>query len=142
MPRFVYLPCSAAAAVSRKNSSPWTTILKRMVKRRADPLDATFAALADPTRRAIVERLTRGEASVGELAAPFEISLPAISKHLTVLEHAGLLVRTKEGRLRQCRLREEPLRDALAWIGAYGRFWEGQLDSLSGLIAEREASRG
>ena len=113
-----------------------------MVKRRADALGATFAALADPTRRAIVERLTRGEASVGELAAPFEISLPAISKHLTVLEDAGLLVRTKEGRLRRCRLREEPLRDALEWIAAYGSFWEGQLASLSGFLAEREAGRG
>ena len=117
-------------------------MLKRMVKRRADPLDATFAALADPTRRAIVQRLTRGEASVGELAAPFAISLPAISKHLTVLEDAGLLVRTKEGRLRHCRLREEPLRDALEWIAAYGSFWEGQLDSLSGYLGEREVGRG
>jgi len=112
-----------------------------MVKRRVDPLDATFAALADPTRRAIVERLTRGEASVGELAEPFEISLPAISKHLTVLEDAGLLVRTKEGRLRSCRLREEPLRGALEWIATYGSFWEGQLDSLSRFLAEREAGR-
>jgi DNA-binding transcriptional ArsR family regulator len=113
-----------------------------MVKRRADPLDATFAALADPTRRAIVERLTRGEASVGELAAPFEISLPAISKHLTVLEDASLLVRTKDGRLRHCRLREEPLRDAFEWIAAHGSFWEGRLDSLSRFLAEREADRG
>src|SRR5436189_6055217 len=108
-----------------------------MVKRRVDPLDATFAALADPTRRAIVERLTRGEATVGELAEPFEISLPAISRHLNVLEDAGLLARAKEGRVRHCRLLEEPLRDAFAWIAAYGSFWEGQLDSLSEFLAER-----
>jgi DNA-binding transcriptional ArsR family regulator len=99
-------------------------------------LDATFGALSDPTRRAIVERLTRGEASVGELAEPFDMSLPAISKHLTVLEDAGLLVRAKEGRTRRCRLVEEPMRDALEWIANYGSFWEGQLDSLERLLAK------
>jgi DNA-binding transcriptional ArsR family regulator len=103
---------------------------------KSQKLDATFGALSDPTRRAIVERLTRGEASVGELAEPFEISLPAISKHLTVLEEAGLLVRIKEGRMRRCRLIEEPMREALEWIASYGSFWEGQLDSLEKLIAE------
>jgi DNA-binding transcriptional ArsR family regulator len=107
-----------------------------MVKRAADPLDATFGALADPTRRAIVERLTRGEASVGELAEPFAVSLPAISKHLTVLEKAGLVARTKEGRVRHCRLIEEPMREAVEWIASYGTFWEGQLDSL-GRFLER-----
>jgi len=101
-----------------------------MVRRSGDSLGSTFGALADPTRRAIVERLTHGEASVGELAEPFDMSLPAISKHLSVLEDAGLLVRTKEGRVRHCRLIEEPLRDALEWIATYGSFWEGQLDSL------------
>jgi DNA-binding transcriptional ArsR family regulator len=109
-------------------------LLKQMVKRAADPLDATFGALADPTRRAIVERLTHGEASVGELAEPFDISLPAISKHLTVLEKAGLIARTKEGRVRHCRLIEEPMRDAFEWIASYGSFWEGQLDSLDRLL--------
>ena len=99
-------------------------------------LDATFGALSDPTRRAIVERLTRGEASVGELAEPFDVSLPAISKHLTVLEEAGLLVRIKEGRTRRCRLIEEPMREALEWIASYGSFWEGQLDSLERFLAE------
>ena len=94
-------------------------------------LDATFGALSDPTRRAIVERLTRGEASVGELAEPFDISLPAISKHLTVLEEAGLLTRTRDGRTRRCRLIEEPMREALEWIAGYGSFWEGQLDALA-----------
>src|SRR5687767_9345904 len=105
-------------------------MLEQLVKRARDPLDATFGALADPTRRAIVERLTRGEASVGELAEPFDISLAAISKHLTVLEQAGLVVRMKEGRVRHCSLIEEPMRDALEWIATCGRFWEEQLDSL------------
>lgn len=103
---------------------------------KSQRLDATFGALSDPTRRAIVERLTRGEASVGELAEPFDISLPAISKHLTVLEDAGLLVRVKEGRTRRCRLVEDPMREALAWIATYGSFWEGQLDSLERLLAK------
>jgi DNA-binding transcriptional ArsR family regulator len=109
-------------------------MLNQMVKDSS--LDATFGALSDPTRRAIVERLTRGEASVGELAEPFEISLPAISKHLTVLEEAGLLVRTKEGRNRRCRLVEEPIGEVLQWIASYGSFWEGQLDSLERHLAE------
>jgi DNA-binding transcriptional ArsR family regulator len=103
---------------------------------KSQSLDATFGALSDPTRRAIVQRLTRGDALVGELAEPFDISLPAISKHLTVLEDAGLVVRTKEGRTRRCRLLEEPMRDALEWIATYGSFWEGQLDSLERLLAE------
>jgi DNA-binding transcriptional ArsR family regulator len=99
-------------------------------------LDATFRALSDPTRRAIVERLTRGDASVGELAEPFDISLPAISKHLTVLEQAGLVARIKEGRTRRCRLNEQPMQEALRWIASYGSFWEGQLDSLERFLAE------
>ncbi|MFL5891697.1 MAG: ArsR/SmtB family transcription factor [Solirubrobacterales bacterium] len=107
-----------------------------------DSLDATFGALSDPTRRAIVERLTKGEVSVGELAEPFDMSLPAISKHLTVLERAGLVERTKEGRTRRCRLHEGPMRDALEWIASYGRFWEGQLDSLERFLAESKGGRG
>jgi DNA-binding transcriptional ArsR family regulator len=109
-------------------------MLNQMVK--SERLDATFGALSDPTRRAIVARLTRGEATVGELAEPFEISLPAISKHLTVLEDAGLLVRSREGRTRRCRLVEAPMREALEWIAGYGGFWEGQLDSLERLLAK------
>jgi DNA-binding transcriptional ArsR family regulator len=105
-----------------------------MVKGKS--LDATFGALSDPTRRAIVERLTGGEASVGELAEPFDMSLPAISKHLTVLEDAGLLTRTKQGRTRRCRLIETPMREAFEWIASYGSFWEGQLDSLERFLAE------
>jgi DNA-binding transcriptional ArsR family regulator len=113
-----------------------------MVKRAADPLDATFGALADPTRRAIVQRLTLGEASVGDLAEPFDISLPAISKHLTVLEKAGLIARTKEGRVRNCQLIEEPMRDAFEWIATYGSFWEGRLDSLGRFLATPRGRRG
>lgn len=108
---------------------------------KGDSLDATFGALSDPTRRAIVERLTKGEAAVGELAEPFDMSLPAISKHLTVLERAGLVERTKEGRTRRCRLHEEPMRDALEWIASYGRFWEGQLGSLERFLAESKGGR-
>lgn len=108
--------------------------VKQVVKQGAT-LDATFHALADPTRRAIVERLTRGTASVGELAEPFDMSLPAVSKHLSVLEKAGLVVRSREGRVRHCELVEEPLRDAMRWIASYGSFWEGQMDSLERMLS-------
>jgi DNA-binding transcriptional ArsR family regulator len=94
-------------------------------------LDATFAALADPTRRAILARLSEGDRNVGELAAPFDVSLPAITKHLNVLERAGLLVREKEGRVRRCQLLAAPLQGASEWIERYRRFWEVQLDSLA-----------
>ena len=116
-------------------------MLSQVVKRVEDPLGATFGALADPTRRAIVERLTRGEASVGELAEPFEMSLPAISKHLSVLEDAGLVVRTKRGRIRHCRLIDAPMRDAFEWIATYGSFWEGQLDSLGEFLAKSKRAK-
>lgn len=116
-------------------------MLNEMVKGSA--LDVTFSALSDPTRRAIVERLTRGDASVGELAEPFDMSLPAISKHLTVLQRAGLVEQTREGRTRRCRLVDEPMREALEWIASYGRFWEGRLDSLERVLAEgRQGERG
>jgi DNA-binding transcriptional ArsR family regulator len=105
-------------------------------------LDTTFAALADPTRRAIVERLSRGEASVTELAEPFDVSLPAISKHLSVLENAGLIARHKEGRVRHCELREEPMRAAVQWIATYGRFWGDQLDSLAEFLRKPPRKRG
>jgi DNA-binding transcriptional ArsR family regulator len=115
--------------------------VNQMVKRGAGLLDATFGALADPTRRAIVERLSRGEATVGELAEPFDMSLPAVSKHLSVLERAGLVVRMKDGRMRHCRLIEEPMRDAFEWIGSYGSFWEGKLDSLGRFLNEPQSGR-
>jgi len=115
-------------------------MVNQMVKGHS--LDATFGALSDPTRRAIVERLTRGEASVGELAEPFDVSLPAISRHLSVLEDAGLLVRTKEGRNRRCRLVEQPIHEVLEWIARYGSFWEGQLDSLERFLADSKRGGG
>jgi DNA-binding transcriptional ArsR family regulator len=102
-----------------------------MVKNSGARLDAVFAALADPTRRAIVTRLADGEASVSELAAPFDVSLPAVSKHLDVLERAGLLARRKEGRVRRCRLVAAPMRAADEWLARYRIFWDRRLDSLA-----------
>mgnify|MGYP002633284990 CR=1 FL=1 len=100
-------------------------------------LDATFSALADPTRRAILARLARGEASVGELAKPFAISLPAVSRHLKVLEAAHLIAREKEGQWRRCRLTTEPLIEASDWIETYRRFWEGQFDRLAEYLDDK-----
>ena len=94
-------------------------------------LDATFAALSDPTRRAMVERLARGEATVGTLAEPFDVSLPAISKHLRVLERAGLVAQQKDGRSRRCRLEVGPMKQASDWIAQHVRFWDQQLDALA-----------
>ena len=95
-----------------------------------DHLSSTFAALADPTRRAILARLAMGEASVTELAKPFEMSMPAISKHLKVLERAGLISRGREAQWRPCRLEAEPLKQAASWVEEYRRFWEPHLDAL------------
>jgi DNA-binding transcriptional ArsR family regulator len=95
-----------------------------------DPLSATFAALADPTRRAILARLARGEATVTELAEPFAVSLPAISKHLKVLERAGLITRGRSAQWRPCRLEAAPLADVAEWVQTYRRFWEGSFDRL------------
>jgi DNA-binding transcriptional ArsR family regulator len=96
----------------------------------ADPLSATFAALADPTRRALLERLRAGEATVTELAQPFSITVQAVSKHLRVLERAGLVERGRAAQLRPSRLRGEPLRDAAEWLVAYREFWEDSFDRL------------
>lgn len=101
-----------------------------------DTLSATFSALADPTRRAILARLASGEASVTELAAPFEMSLPAISKHLKVLERAGLVARGREAQWRPCQLTAEPLKDAATWIEDYRRFWEESFDRLDRYLIE------
>src|SRR6188508_2271363 len=95
-----------------------------------DHLSAIFSALADPTRRAILARLTAGEASVTELAEPFEMSMPAISKHLKVLERAGLIARGREAQWRPCRLEAEPLKEASDWVDRYRRFWESSYDKL------------
>jgi DNA-binding transcriptional ArsR family regulator len=96
----------------------------------ADQLDHTFAALADPTRRAILARLAAGEASVTELAEPFAISLPAVSKHVKVLERAGLITRGRSAQRRPCRLAAAPLEDAAEWLEHYRQFWEGSFDRL------------
>jgi DNA-binding transcriptional ArsR family regulator len=102
----------------------------------ADPLSTTFAALADPTRRAILTRLASGETSVTELAKPFAMTLPAISKHLKVLERAGLIERGREAQWRPCRLQAVPLKDASDWIEQYRQFWEESLDRLADYLRE------
>jgi DNA-binding transcriptional ArsR family regulator len=99
-----------------------------------DALSATFAALADPTRRAILARLALGEASVNELATPFDISLPAISKHLKVLENAGLISKGRDAQWRPCKLEATPLKDAMDWVGQYRQFWEERLDRLDAYL--------
>jgi DNA-binding transcriptional ArsR family regulator len=101
-----------------------------------DVLDRTFAALSDPTRRAILHRLADGEATVGELAAPFDVTLPAISKHLKVLERAGLISRTRQAQWRPCRLEPAPLKDASDWLEEYRRCWEGRMDRLDAYLRE------
>jgi DNA-binding transcriptional ArsR family regulator len=101
-----------------------------------DQLSLTFSALADPTRRAIVARLAHGEATVSQLAAPFEMSFPAVSKHLKVLERAGLVERGREAQFRPRRLKPEPLRDLAGWLESYRQFWDAKLDSLDTYIKE------
>ena len=102
----------------------------------ADPLSATFGALADPTRRAILARLSLGEASVTELAGPFRMSLPAVSKHLKVLEHAGLIARGRSAQWRPCRLAPEALKEATEWLDAYRQFWDESLDNLADYLKQ------
>jgi DNA-binding transcriptional ArsR family regulator len=99
-------------------------------------LDATFQALADPTRRAIVSTLARGQASVTELARPHRMSLPAVMKHLSVLQRAGIVTQRKFGRTRRCRLAARPLQKAEAWISQYRAFWEKQFDALDRYLAQ------
>jgi DNA-binding transcriptional ArsR family regulator len=96
----------------------------------ADSLSNTFAALADPTRRAILARLASGQASVTELAAPFQMTMPAVSKHLKVLERAGLIARSRDAQWRPCRIEGEPLRDVADWMERYRRFWDESFDRL------------
>ena len=107
----------------------------------ADPLSATFAALADPTRRAILARLASGETSVTELAGPFEMSLPAVTKHLKVLERAGLITRSREAQWRPCRLQAAPLRDATDWMAQYRQFWEARLDRLEDYLQQLQTQQ-
>jgi DNA-binding transcriptional ArsR family regulator len=101
-----------------------------------DQLSSTFAALADPTRRSILARLSQGEATVNELAEPFDISLPAVSKHLKVLERAGLIARGRTAQWRPCTLRAAPLSEASAWIQQYRGFWDGSFDRLDDHLRE------
>jgi DNA-binding transcriptional ArsR family regulator len=101
-----------------------------------DPLSVTFAALADPTRRAILARLASGETSVTKLAEPFQMSMPAVSKHLKVLERAGLIARGREAQWRPCRLKADPLKDIAAWLENYRRFWEESFDRLDAYLVE------
>jgi len=104
--------------------------------RRSTRLNATFAALADPTRRAILAHLASGEASVTELARPFAISQPAISKHLRVLERAGLISRRRDAQRRPCRIEAKPLAEASVWLEGYRRFWEGSFQRLDAVLEE------
>jgi DNA-binding transcriptional ArsR family regulator len=119
-----------------------------MVSVAADSLSVTFAALADPTRRAILARLSSGQASVGELAEPFDMSLPAVTKHLKVLQRAGLISRGREAQWRPCRLEARPMREVSQWVENYRRHWEQRLDRLddylrdsAGKAAKRAHSR-
>jgi DNA-binding transcriptional ArsR family regulator len=109
-----------------------------------DRLGETFGALADPTRRAILARLASGEASVTELASPFDMSMPAISKHLKVLERAGLIARGREAQWRPCRLQAGPLKDVAGWVEHYRRFWEDSFDRLDVYLRElkRQNAKG
>ncbi|MEO5326565.1 metalloregulator ArsR/SmtB family transcription factor [Mesorhizobium sp. CC13] len=107
-----------------------------------DQLSATFASLADPTRRAILARLALGEATVNELAEPFAMSLPAISRHLKVLEGAGLISRSRAAQWRPCRLEAGPLRDVANWVEHYRRFWDASFDRMADYLKELQAPKG
>jgi DNA-binding transcriptional ArsR family regulator len=104
-----------------------------------DHLSSTFAALADPTRRAILARLALGETSVTELAEPFDMSLPAVTKHLKVLQHAGLITRSKAAQWRPCKLEAKPMQAAADWVGEYRKFWEQRLDQLDAYLQTLQA---
>jgi len=107
----------------------------------ADSLSATFAALADPTRRAILRHLARGNATVTQLAEPFDLSLPTISKHLKVLERAGLVTRAREAQFRPVQIRAKPLREAADWIGVYRELWEHRFDRMAEYLEELQKRR-
>ena len=116
-----------------------STVNTRTEAMTTDPLSATFAALADPTRRAILARLASGECSVTELAEPFEMSLPAVSKHLRVLERAGLIARGREAQWRPCRIEAGPLKQVAEWTEQYRRIWETRFDNLELYLQELKA---
>lgn len=106
-----------------------------------DHLSTTYAALADPTRRAILARLAAGEATVGELAEPFAMSLPAVSKHLKVLERAGLIARRRKAQWRPCRIEARPLKDAAQWLEHYRQFWDDSFDRLDAYLGELQSGK-
>ena len=106
----------------------------------SDNLNAIFAALADPTRRAILERLTLGDSSVSDLAEPFAMTLPAITKHLKVLERAGLISRGRDAQFRPCHLEAKPLQEANAWVGQYRQFWEESFDRLEEYLSQIQSN--
>jgi DNA-binding transcriptional ArsR family regulator len=110
-----------------------------MVQQHADPLSTTFAALADPTRRAILARLSRGECSVTELAEPFDMSMPAVSKHLRVLERAGLIARGREAQWRPCRIEAGPIKEVADWTERYRHIWEQRFDRLDTYLQQLKA---
>lgn len=110
--------------------------------RAADPLSATLSALADPTRRAILARLSSGSATVNELAEPFDISLPSISRHLKVLEGAGLISRGREAQWRPCQLEAAPLREVDEWLTTYRKFWEGSFDKMETYLRKVHTTKG
>ena len=112
-----------------------SNILNQMVN-HSTKLDHTFSALSDPTRRAIISQLAKGEFSITELATPFAMSLPAFSKHVRILEHAGLLIRKKQGRVHYCRLNVGPLQDAAQWLVFYQQFWDSRMDALADFLEE------
>jgi DNA-binding transcriptional ArsR family regulator len=122
-----------ATACPLTEYNPWVKYEGSML---ADPLSATLAAIADPTRRAILARLAKGDASVTELAEPFAMSMPAITKHLKVLERAGLLTRTRHAQWRPCQLRAEGLRVAADWIDRYRTLWEERFDRMEAYLEE------
>ena len=120
----------------------YSTVWLNTAMTTTDTLSATFAALADPTRREILKRLRRGEVSVTELAEPFEMSLPAVSKHLKVLERAGLVARGRDAQWRPCRLEAAPLREVAEWISGYRRFWEESFDRLDSYLKDLKKKEG
>ena len=113
--------------------------IPQMAKHSESTLDATFAALADPTRRRILQRLAVGDASVGEVVALFDVSAPAISRHLRVLEDSALVSRQKRGRLHRLHIEREAMNEALGWIAHWGRFWESRFDALEELLLARDS---
>jgi DNA-binding transcriptional ArsR family regulator len=122
-----------------RRSAPYLAdvLIRRIAKyAMTDPLSVTLAALADPTRRAILARLSQGEATVNELAEPFDISLPSISRHLKVLEGAGLITRGRQAQWRPCKLEPKPLKQVDGWLERYRKFWSGSFDRMDALLTE------